>query len=1663
MTSPVLADDRKRSAGSEFVVNEPGGEASSKQTSRLFPEAAKSSIRPPSPGRKASLGLHVVYQPPTTSVVDIIFIHGLGGDSRNSWSKDHNPEFFWPGQWLPLEPELQRARIFTFGYDASFRPGEGRSNASITDFAKELLFEIRYGKSPNGKSLGVGESPLLFVAHSMGGLLAKKACLLGQNDIQYEALVRSISAIIFLSTPHRGSDLAKTLNRILTVTFQSARNFVTDLSRSSVALEEINEQFRHLAPRMSICSFYETLPTAIGPRKTMVLEKDSAILGYPKEISRPLHADHHGVCKFSGPEDPNYISVRNAIGTLLEGINHKFEMPAAKGVDEDEALQELFPSILEHENDLNKYERLKVEGSCEWILQEDQMVDWINNSEGSHLIWFSAAPASGKSVLSAFIITALQQKGLSPKYFFFDAGDQHKRSAADLLRSIACQIARGNRGFRRNLLALAKQGLRLYEADALVLWHRLYEDLILKIEDRQPIFWVVDGLDECDSPKSLLDLIRSCSKSPSPLRIFIASRHTEQIQIGVAKISRSLRVSRLEKHGFEHNAQDIRLLVESEIGHMRGSEQIRINVTEKILARAEGSFLWTRLVLEEIAYCQTTAAIEETLATVPSDMQQLYHRMEEAILTIPREQSRALANTLLRWAVGARRPLSLRELSGALALEFSEVLDLKRTISDVCGQFIRIDTTDSVTLIHHTAREYLIRPRESELYVDLHKNHEVLCIKTISALLDSRMTSGMIDQGAAARSHLLYAASSWMYHLKRSQSSSYKLLDALVRFFNSTAFPLWVHLLSLTGNLDVLTKTSKSLVLFVYLVRKEDSNKNPLLRRISDLQLLDQWATDLVRIVAKFSISMLKHPRAIYSLLSPFSPEGSALHQQQFCQNHNELRIIGDLDDTWTDRLARVSLPEGFGAHKLACAGQWVTVLGASGRILLWDSQNFLEFQVVEHAEPVTSIALNTQGDKLATYGLQTTKIWTLPYGDVLRMIHNGMEARAITLYFADSDTRLLAGFDDGNVRYFDVEELESEWQFVQPTLFREPLSAEAATSSPTCIAFSRDGSLAGVTYRGFPLSAWSLETGQCISRCSRGQQSNFSAYHHGAGWSVAKRFVWNPMTDHVIGFYADGYVFKWHPLTGEHKESPAYANDIATSSDGRLFMSSTTTGVVKVWEFEEMYILYQLSSDDLVVALAFSPDCLRFYDLRCGMDNSINTWNPNSLLRSSDTDDIARSLISETTVSMSVVQPSEARVEQAEVISALSASPDGSCVCVGNDDGSLKLRDMKGSDAIEVGKFNNLMAVRHLTWSQDSQYLAAADLGGDIMLSEITTNDRSRIGKSAQVMPFKRPRLDLEGEAIQDLILSPDSSLLLIVASQSCHVWSLTASCLQALRRHSDASPRKWLNHLTRPELLLGIGVADVQILRWQDLAECGEPVSYTNESGVLDSGSAPSERKGNVDSVSKLLQGTNLRGSRPVVEKVRAMITQDSKHVLIRISTEGLLTSTSRSFVLPLSELEPISADVEQSAPRIIRQTRIPEKVKSQVRIPLGILPGDRYVFLDKDLWLCSYEIKGSISHTAGPGSFVKLPADQYQYQGQEPDVSIQKHYFIPDDWATRSSLDLCCMTADGTLIYPRDNKVSMLVTNLNRPSFRRGPSEFGLISNNTTDVNWRGPVKL
>jgi hypothetical protein len=89
---------------------------------------------------KGPLGLTTIYNPLEKAIADIIFVHGLGGGSRKTWSKNEDPALFWPQEWLPRDPGFRDVRIHTFGYDSNW---DKESILNVHDFAKSLLEWIK--------------------------------------------------------------------------------------------------------------------------------------------------------------------------------------------------------------------------------------------------------------------------------------------------------------------------------------------------------------------------------------------------------------------------------------------------------------------------------------------------------------------------------------------------------------------------------------------------------------------------------------------------------------------------------------------------------------------------------------------------------------------------------------------------------------------------------------------------------------------------------------------------------------------------------------------------------------------------------------------------------------------------------------------------------------------------------------------------------------------------------------------------------------------------------------------------------------------------------------------------------------------------------------------------------------------------------------------------------------------------------------------------------------------------------------------------------------------------------------------------------------------------------------------------------------------------------
>jgi hypothetical protein len=137
------------------------------------------------------------------ATVDICFVHGLTGNRDTTWTAKGQVQP-WP-QAL-LAPQLNRARILTYGYDAYVVKKSVASSNRLIDHSSNLLSDLTTDRTSNNAS----DRPIIFVAHSLGGLVCKEAILLSRNNPEghLQRIFECTKGIIFMGTPHTGSWIA---------------------------------------------------------------------------------------------------------------------------------------------------------------------------------------------------------------------------------------------------------------------------------------------------------------------------------------------------------------------------------------------------------------------------------------------------------------------------------------------------------------------------------------------------------------------------------------------------------------------------------------------------------------------------------------------------------------------------------------------------------------------------------------------------------------------------------------------------------------------------------------------------------------------------------------------------------------------------------------------------------------------------------------------------------------------------------------------------------------------------------------------------------------------------------------------------------------------------------------------------------------------------------------------------------------------------------------------------------------------------------------------------------------------------------------------------------------------------------------------------------------
>jgi hypothetical protein len=151
--------------------------------------------------------------------LDVVFVHGLGGDPLNTWRSGEDGASTWP-HWL-AEDFGGQIGVWSLGY-ATASPLQKKSlkvpfiGKTDPEAGVAMPLPRRAVTALERLALeGIGQRPVCFITHSLGGLLVKgilRRAEEARDTPEWRQVVENCRGVVFLATPHHGSILADLAN-----------------------------------------------------------------------------------------------------------------------------------------------------------------------------------------------------------------------------------------------------------------------------------------------------------------------------------------------------------------------------------------------------------------------------------------------------------------------------------------------------------------------------------------------------------------------------------------------------------------------------------------------------------------------------------------------------------------------------------------------------------------------------------------------------------------------------------------------------------------------------------------------------------------------------------------------------------------------------------------------------------------------------------------------------------------------------------------------------------------------------------------------------------------------------------------------------------------------------------------------------------------------------------------------------------------------------------------------------------------------------------------------------------------------------------------------------------------------------------------------------------
>ena len=417
-------------------------------------------------------------------------------------------------------------------------------------------------------------------------------------------------------------------------------------------------------------------------------------------------------------QEEHYSSIQQKTGQLAVDLRQSIEEQRHwhRTEEENRCLQALCTTTYIDHKDLNPD---RVQGTCQWLLNNEKFHE-LAESGCSELLWVTADPGCGKSVLSKSLVDCELRSTLSltTAYFFFKDNISKQESATHALCALVHQLCIQNRALLRKAVDAYNNNGKQFTLSFAWMWQLLLT--VAQIPEAGEIICIVDALDECQKNdretliSSLNDFYGSQKDCEVQLKFLVTSRPYYDIEESFDH--NTIRLAGEDES--ETTKHEINLVIMDRIPKIASRKRLdhrtRAALEDRLLQTENRTYLWLHLTLDSIEKELGLATPQKMIAFIrelPRTIDQAY----EAMLCRCRQPHQA--RKMLHIILAARRPLTLREMNMAYHIEPNqksrEEVDLfpeesfGSYVKNLCGLLVRIYDS-KIFLLHETVKEFLV-------------------------------------------------------------------------------------------------------------------------------------------------------------------------------------------------------------------------------------------------------------------------------------------------------------------------------------------------------------------------------------------------------------------------------------------------------------------------------------------------------------------------------------------------------------------------------------------------------------------------------------------------------------------------------------------------------------------------------------------------------------------------------------------------------------------------------------------------------------------------------------------------------------------------------------------------------------------------------------------